>query len=89
MQPLSGHSMRVLMRLRMGAHSLLVVWAAAPAPPCPALVPASCDQHSVEDERHMKSECPALHNVRDQYVLVCYTCTLMFTAAGPCGTVLG
>ena len=67
MQPLSAHCMRVLLRFRMGAHSLPVVQGRRTrAPPAQRLCQL-CDQRAVEDDRHMVSECHAMQCVLDKY----------------------
>ena len=65
MQPLSARCMRILLRFRLGAHSLLVVVSCRTGTPRAQRLSQHCDQHAVGDERHMMFECPALQAVRD------------------------
>ena len=67
MQPLSARRMRVLLRFRMGAHSLPVVQGRRTVAPRAQRLCLLCDQCAVGDERHMVFECPALQGVRDKY----------------------
>ena len=67
MQPLSARCMRVLLRLRMGAHSPPVVLGRRTGAPRPQRLCQRCDQHAVGDQRHMVFECAALQCVRDEY----------------------
>ena len=65
MQPLSARCMRILLRFRLGAHSLLVVVSCRTGTPRAQRLSQHCDQHAVGDERHIMFECPALQAVRD------------------------
>ena len=67
MQPLSARCMRVLLRIRISAHSLPVVQGRCTGAPRAKRLCLLCDQCAVGDERHMVFECPALQNVRDKY----------------------
>ena len=67
MQPLSAHCMRVLLRFRVGAHSLPVVQGRRTGAPRAQRLCLLCDQRAVGDERHMVFECPALQGVWDKY----------------------
>ena len=67
MQPLSARCMRILLRFRLGAHSLPVVMGRRTGTPRAQRLCQQCDQHAVGDERHMVFECPALQAVRDKY----------------------
>ena len=67
MQPLSARCMRVLLRFRMGAHSLPVVQGRRTGAPRAQRLCLLCDQRALGDERHMVFECPALQGVRDKY----------------------
>ena len=67
MQPLSARCMRLLLRFRMGAHSLLIVQGRRSGTPRGQRLCQRCDQHAVGDERHLIFECPAMQCVRDKY----------------------
>ena len=59
--------MRVLLRFRMGAHSLPVIQGRRTGATRAQRLCLLCDQRAVGDERHMVFECPALQSVRDKY----------------------
>jgi len=59
--------MRILLRFRLGAHSLPVVMGRRTGIPRAQRLCQQCDQHAVGDERHMIFECPALQALRDKY----------------------
>ena len=67
MQPLSARCMRMLLRFRLGCHSLPVVLGRRDRVPRDQRLCRGCDLHAVGDERHMVFECPALQTVRDRY----------------------
>ena len=53
MQPLSARCMRILLRFRLGAHSLPVVMGRRTGTPRAQRLCQQCDPHAVGDERHM------------------------------------
>ena len=66
-QPLSARCLRILLKFRMGCHSLPNVsgrWARVPRPQRLCM---RCAQQVLGDERHLVFECPALQSVRDRY----------------------
>ncbi len=66
-QPLSARCLRILLKFRMGCHSLPNVsgrWARIPRPQRLCM---RCAQQVIGDERHLVFECPALQSVRDRY----------------------
>ena len=67
MQPLSARCMRMLLRFRLGCHSLPVVLGRRDRVPRDQRLCRGCDLHVVGDERHMVFECPAMQTVRDRY----------------------
>ena len=66
MQPLSARRMRVLLRFRMGAHSLPVVLGRRFGAPRAQRLCQWCDQDAIGTNA-MVVECPALLWVRDKY----------------------
>ena len=54
MQFLSARCMRVLLRFRLGAHSVPIVLGRRTGTPRDQRLCQHCDQHAVGDERHMK-----------------------------------
>ncbi len=66
-QPLSARCLRLLLKFRMGCHSLPNVsgrWARVPRPQRLCM---RCAQQIIGDERHLVFECPALQSIRDRY----------------------
>ena len=66
-QPLRARCLRLLLRFRMGCHSLPNVsgrWARVPRAQRVCL---HCAQQIIGDERHLVFECPALQFLRDRY----------------------
>ena len=76
--PLSAPCMRVLLRFRMGAHSLPVVQERRTGAPRAQHLCLLCDQRAVGDESHMVFECPALQGVRHKHA------DCLWMALAPC-----
>ena len=66
MQPLSARCMRMLLRFRMGAHSLPIVLGRRLGVPRDQRLCQRCRMH-VDDEKHLVFDCPAMQPVRDRY----------------------
>ena len=66
--PISARCMRILLRFRMGCHSLPIVMGRRSGVPRSQRVCLQCDLHVVGDERHMVFDCTALQPVRERYL---------------------
>ena len=65
--------MRILLRFRLGAHSLPVVMGRRTGTPRAQRLCQQCDQHAVGDERHMESTIIAF---RPLSALLCKLCVI-------------
>ena len=67
LQPSSAGYMRVLLRFRMGTHSVPNVLGRRFGIPRDQRLCQHCTLHAAHDERHLLLECPAMQTVRDHY----------------------
>ena len=86
--PLSSRCLRVLLRFRMGCHSLPIVCGRRSGIPRPQRICPHCASNVVGDERHMVFECEALANntgelCRPVWARYCYYAAI-YVAGRPC-----
>ena len=65
--PLSARCLRILLRFRMGCHSLPIVCGRRSGIPRPQRLCPHCASHAVGDERHKVFECEALLTTRENF----------------------